>query len=115
MKNHKHPSSVFTRATALVFYLAFVIGAWAQERPNFIFILTDDQQYGMMGCTGNEIVKTPSLDKLAKDGVLFTNAHITSAICTPSRASILTSQFERAHGINFNSGTSMSDEGWKNT
>jgi len=102
-------------AIALLIYFAFVIGAWAQERPNFIFILTDDQQYGMMGCTGNDIVKTPSLDKLAKDGVLFTNAHITSAICTPSRASILASQFERAHGINFNSGTSMSDEGWKNT
>lgn len=87
----------------------------AQERPNFIFILTDDQQYGMMGCTGNEIVKTPHLDKLSQDGVLFTNAHITSAICTPSRASILASQFERKHGVNFNSGTSMSEEGWKNT
>ncbi|MEP3210551.1 MAG: sulfatase-like hydrolase/transferase [Maribacter sp.] len=84
----------------------------AQEQPNFIFILTDDQQYGLMGCTGNSIVQTPNLDKLASDGVLFTNAHVTSAICTPSRASILTSQFERKHGINFNSGTSMSIEGW---
>lgn len=87
----------------------------AQERPNFIFILTDDQQYGLMGCTGNTIVQTPNLDKLASDGVLFTNAHVTSAICTPSRASILTSQFERKHGINFNSGTSMSEEGWAAT
>lgn len=87
----------------------------AQERPNFIFILTDDQSYGMMGCTGNDIVQTPNLDKLANDGVLFTNAHVTSAICTPSRASILTSQFERKHGINFNSGTSMSEEGWNTT
>lgn len=87
----------------------------AQERPNFIFILTDDQPYGYMGCTGNDIVQTPHLDKLAKDGVLFTNAHITSAICTPSRASILTSQFERKHGINFNSGTSMSPEAWEET
>lgn len=84
----------------------------AQEKPNFIFILTDDQQYGLMGCTGNTIIQTPNLDKLANEGVLFTNAHITSAICTPSRASILTSQFERKHGINFNSGTSMSDAGW---
>lgn len=87
----------------------------AQERPNFVFILTDDQQYGLMGCTGNPIVQTPNLDQLAKDGVLFTNAHVTSAICTPSRASILTSQFERRHGINFNSGTSMSEEGWQKT
>ncbi len=87
----------------------------AQERPNFIFILTDDQSYGYMGCTGNPIVNTPNLDALATEGVLFTNAHITSAICTPSRASILTSQFERKHGINFNSGTSMALEAWKQT
>ena len=86
-----------------------------KERPNIIFILTDDQSYGMMGCTGNQIVQTPNLDKLANEGILFTNAHITSAICTPSRASILTSQFERKHGINFNSGTSMSEEAWENT
>jgi len=87
----------------------------AQDQSNFIFILTDDQQYGLMGCTGNKIVQTPNLDKLAAAGVLFTNAHVTSAICTPSRASILTSQFERRHGINFNSGTSMSEDGWKST
>ncbi len=99
----------------LCIYAATTVSGWAQEQPNFIFILTDDQQYGLMGCTGNTIVKTPNLDKLASDGVLFTNAHITTAICTPSRASILTSQFERKHGINFNSGTSMSKEGWKNT
>ncbi|NJB35198.1 sulfatase-like hydrolase/transferase [Croceivirga sp. JEA036] len=100
--------------TLLVFGM-FLLSVNAQEQPNFIFILTDDQQYGMMGCTGNTIVQTPNLDQLAEDGVLFTNAHVTSAICTPSRASILTSQFERKHGINFNSGTSMSPEGWANT
>ncbi|MEM9929030.1 MAG: sulfatase-like hydrolase/transferase [Bacteroidota bacterium] len=83
--------------------------------PNFIFILTDDQQYGLMGCTGNTIVQTPALDQLAAQGTLFTNAHVTSAICTPSRASILTSQFERKHGINFNSGTSMAPDAWRET
>ena len=99
----------------LFFFLTWVAVGLAQGRPNFIFILTDDQSYGMMGCTGNTIVSTPNLDQLASDGVLFTNAHVTSAICTPSRTSILTSQFERKHGINFNSGTSMSEEGWSNT
>lgn len=102
-------------ALLITLFLVSFLAVSAQEQPNFIFILTDDQQYGMMGCTGNEIVKTPNLDTLAEDGILFTNAHITSAICTPSRASILTSQFERSHGINFNSGTSMSEEGWNNT
>ena len=83
------------------------------EKPNFVFILTDDQSYGMMGCTGNPIVQTPQLDKLADEGILFTNAHVTSAICTPSRVSILLSQFERKHGVNFNSGTSIAPEAWQ--
>ncbi|MFY0598092.1 MAG: sulfatase-like hydrolase/transferase [Cyclobacteriaceae bacterium] len=87
----------------------------SRDLPNFVFILTDDQPYGYMGCTGNEVVKTPNLDQLAQEGVLFTNAHITSAICTPSRASILLSQFERKHGINFNSGTSVDLDAWSNS
>ena len=87
--------------------------AFTQDtQPNFIFILTDDQSYGLMGCTGNPIVQTPNLDQLAKEGILFENAHITSAICTPSRISILLSQFERKHGVNFNSGTSLSEDAW---
>ena len=85
----------------------------AEEKPNFIFILTDDHRYDLLGSTGNEIIKTPHLDQLAEDGILFKNAHVTSAICTPSRVSIFLSQFERKHAVNFNSGTSVSDEAWK--
>lgn len=103
-----------TYLLALITMLLFDVGiyAQAQDKPNIIFILTDDQSYGMMGCTGNPYVKTPNIDKLADKGVLFTNAHITSAICTPSRISILLSQYERKHGVNFNSGTSVSEEAW---
>lgn len=85
----------------------------AQQKPNIVFILTDDQSYDLMGCVGNNIVKTPNIDKMAGEGILFTNAHITSAICTPSRISILLSQYERKHGVNFNSGTSVSTEAWE--
>ncbi|MGB5668761.1 MAG: sulfatase-like hydrolase/transferase [Maribacter sp.] len=101
------------------FLLLFIIGYFSigiaqdTERPNFIFILTDDQQYGLLGCEGNTIVQTPNIDKLGEEGIRFTNAHITSAICTPSRVSILLSQYERKHGVNFNSGTSISDEAWE--
>ncbi|CDF79810.1 arylsulfatase [Formosa agariphila KMM 3901] len=87
----------------------------AQQKPNIVFILTDDQSYNLLGCTGNPIVQTPHIDKLANNGMLFTNAHVTSAICTPSRISILLSQYERKHGVNFNSGTSVSDTAWKNS
>ncbi|MEO0470616.1 MAG: sulfatase-like hydrolase/transferase, partial [Bacteroidota bacterium] len=109
----------------LRFSLLLIIGGFSflrltaqkspEERPNIIFILTDDQSYGYMGCTGNAIVQTPNLDQLAADGTLFTNAHISSAICTPSRVSILTGQFERKHGVNFNSGTSLNQTAWQNT
>ncbi|WP_111708235.1 sulfatase-like hydrolase/transferase [Lutibacter citreus] len=91
--------------------LISIIGK-AQERPNIIFILTDDQSYGMMGCTGNDIIQTPNFDKLAGESVLFTNAHVSSAICTPSRVSILLGQYERKHGVNFNSATTISEEAW---
>ena len=84
----------------------------AQDRPNIIFILTDDQSFNLLGATGNKVVQTPNIDQLAQDGILFKNAYVTSAICTPSRVSILLSQFERKHGVNFNSGTSVSDEAW---
>lgn len=87
-------------------------GVTTAGRPNFIFILTDDQSYGMMGCDGNEVTQTPNLDQLAREGVFFDRAYITSAICTPSRISILLSQFERKHGVNFNSGTSVAPEAW---
>jgi|688.fasta_scaffold17038_2 arylsulfatase A-like enzyme len=81
-------------------------------RPNIIFILTDDQRADSLGCMGNPVVKTPNLDRLAEDGTLFVNATVTSTLCTPSRASFFTGQFERTHGINFNSGTAMSKEAW---
>ncbi|WP_168565552.1 sulfatase-like hydrolase/transferase [Crateriforma spongiae] len=85
----------------------------ADTRPNFVFILTDDQSYGMMGCDGNERTSTPNLDQLAKDGIFFDSAYVSSAICTPSRISIFLGQFERKHGVNFNSGTSVAQKAWK--
>jgi arylsulfatase A-like enzyme len=68
-------------------------------RPNFVFFLTDDQPYLGMSCTGNTVLKTPNMDRLAKDGVLFERAFVTTAICCSSRASIYTGQHMRRHGI----------------
>lgn len=104
--------------TYFLFFLSLMFSIlfqkiYSQSKPNFVFILTDDHRFDLLGANGNEIIQTPNLDKLASEGILFTNAHITSAICTPSRVSILLSQFERKHGVNFNSGTSVSEEAWK--
>jgi arylsulfatase A-like enzyme len=84
----------------------------AQGRPNIIFILTDDQRADSVGFMGNDIVQTPNLDKLAAKGHVFDNAFVTSSICTPSRASYILGQYERRHGINFNSGTSITRGAW---
>ena len=59
-------------------------------RPNIIFILADDMGYGDLACYGNQIIKTPNIDKLAKEGVRFTNAYAGSAVSSPSRCSLLT-------------------------
>lgn len=83
------------------------------QQPNMIFILTDDQRADTLGCMGNAVVRTPNIDALAAEGTLFENATVTSTICTPSRASIFTGQYERKHGVNFNSGTAMSASAWQ--
>ena len=69
------------------------------SRPNIIFMLTDDQRYDDLGCMGNDVIQTPNLDHLAAEGVIFNNAFVTTAICCASRASILTGQHQRRHGI----------------
>jgi arylsulfatase A-like enzyme len=84
------------------------------ERPNIIFLLADDMRYDALGCTGNKIAITPHLDSLAAAGTTFKNSYVTSSICCISRASILTGQYERRHGIDDFSKT-FSDSAFKQT
>ena len=74
--------------------------AAAAKRPNIIFLLTDDQRADAMGCAGNPIIHTPNIDGMAKNGVLFKNAFVTTSICASSRASIFAGQWTRRHKIN---------------
>jgi len=60
-----------------------------ESRPNIIFILTDDQRYDAMGCAGHPFLKTPNMDRLAAEGVLFKNAFVTISLCSPSRGCFL--------------------------
>jgi arylsulfatase A-like enzyme len=73
-----------------------------ENRPNIVFLLSDDQRFDALGCAGNPIIKTPHIDTLAKDGVRFTNMFATTAICAASRASLLTGLHERTHRYTFN-------------
>ncbi|GAB3914602.1 sulfatase [Larkinella knui] len=72
----------------------------ARPKPNIIFLLTDDHRWDALGAMGNPIIQTPNLDALAKGGMLFQNAYVTTSICCVSRASILSGQYESRHKIN---------------
>ncbi|MGH2645053.1 MAG: sulfatase-like hydrolase/transferase, partial [Chitinophagaceae bacterium] len=77
--------------------VGFTVGRMeAQERsskPNVIVILTDDLGYGDLSCYGAKKIQTPNVDKIAKEGLRFTNAHSMASTCTPSRYSILTGEY----------------------
>ncbi|MEJ2169699.1 MAG: sulfatase-like hydrolase/transferase, partial [Desulfobacterales bacterium] len=70
-----------------------------QKDPNIIFILTDDHRWDALSSMGHPVVRTPNLDRLAKEGVMFTNAFVTTSLCSPSRASFLTGQYAHRHGV----------------
>ncbi|NRD23073.1 sulfatase-like hydrolase/transferase [Winogradskyella litoriviva] len=74
------------------------------EKPNIIFILTDDQRFDAIGYAGNKYVETPEMDKLAESGTYFNTAIVTTPICAASRASLWTGLHERSHNYNFQTG-----------
>ena len=76
--------------TLLIFF--FLLAAPAQQKPNIIYIYTDDLGYGDLSCYGATKIKTPDIDQLPKQGIRFTNAHATSATCTHSRYALMTGQ-----------------------
>jgi arylsulfatase A-like enzyme len=81
-----------------------------KDRPNIIFILTDDQRHAAMSCAGNPLVRTPNIDTLAARGVLFENAFVTLSICSPSRAACLTGRYGSATGVTTVPGTLNKNE-----
>ncbi|MGI9391963.1 MAG: sulfatase family protein [Parvibaculales bacterium] len=68
------------------------------KQPNIIFVLTDDQRYDELGVL-NRVLDTPNMDLMAKKGVHFRNAFVTTALCSPSRASIMSGQYMHNHGV----------------
>jgi len=69
------------------------------ERMNVMFFITDQQRADHMSCTGNQVLKTPNLDKLASESIRFTSAYCANPICMPNRASIFTGLYPNMHGI----------------
>ena len=70
----------------------------ASERPNFVLLIADDISYNDLGCYGSLDARTPHLDALAKEGILFTNAYLTASSCSPSRSSTITGRYPHNNG-----------------
>lgn len=69
------------------------------DKPNIIFIMSDDHAYQAIGAYGSVVNRTPNLDRLAREGVVLQNAFVTNSICTPSRAVMLTGQYSHLNGV----------------
>jgi len=72
------------------------------KRPNIIFILSDDHRWDHLSILGHPFIQTPQLDRMARRGVLFENAFVTTSLCSPSRATFLTGLYAHTHGVKNN-------------
>ena len=101
MKTSLH---ILTLLTALLLApLAALHAADAAPKPNILFIMVDEMKWNVMSCAGHPIVKTPNLDRLAREGTRFATAYTVAPICTPSRYSFFTGRYAHVHGSTDNS------------
>lgn len=83
----------------VVLAVGLVCESEAAERPNLVFILADDLGYGDLGCYGCPDIRTPRLDKLAAQGVRFTDAYSNGSVCSPTRAAFITGRYQQRIGL----------------
>lgn len=104
---------LYARCLAGLLFLTSLVEADPVEPkgpPNVIVILSDDVGWGDLGCYGATKIKTPNLDALAREGLRFTDAHASAAVCTPTRYSLLTGQYSwRVNAIGLNKGVANGD------
>ena len=92
MKSIKH-TVILKKLVIAASFLA--LSQAAENKPNIIFILMDDMGFSDVGCYGAKTVETPNIDRLAKEGLKFTNFHTGASICTPSSCLLYTSPSPR--------------------
>lgn len=87
-----------------------VSALYADNRPNFLFIVADDLGYADAGFNGSTVVDTPNLDRLAHNGVIFKNGYVTHPYCGPSRAGLITGRYQARFGMEINLSYSPYDQ-----
>jgi arylsulfatase A-like enzyme len=99
--NHKHV--VVLCCLFSMCLLGIASNTWGQRQtPNIIIILTDDQGYGDVGFNGSTEIPTPGIDRIANNGVVFTNGYVSFAVCGPSRAGLITGRYQDRFGFSRN-------------
>jgi arylsulfatase A len=91
------PTTLFKASVLAAFLLT--TGILQAAKPNFVIIFTDDQGYGDLSCFGSKTIKTPNIDRIAKEGRKFTSFMVASPVCTPSRAALLTGCYPKRVGM----------------
>ncbi len=93
------------RRLILVFSILLAgLSLGAGEKPNIVYIISDDQTWSDLGFMGNERVHTPNLDQLSSQSASFVNGYLTTSVCRPSLVSLMTGLYPHEHGVHFNHG-----------
>jgi arylsulfatase A len=87
--------------TLIVALLAMSVLRSAESKPSIVFILVDDMGYGDIGCMGAKDIRTPNIDRLAAEGVKFTDFYANAPVCTPTRAGFITGRWQQRFGLEF--------------
>ena len=87
------------RRLLIVLSLLAVVSARAADKPNILFIFSDDHAQHAISAYGSKVNRTPHIDRLAKEGVRFANSFVANSICTPSRATLLTGQYSHLNAV----------------
>ena len=106
LSNRPVPSKIFCLVILIIIFFCLpLLGALKDKdliRPNILFVMSDDHTTQALGVYGSRLASlnpTPNIDRLAREGMLFTNVFCNNSICTPSRASILTGQYPQTNGV----------------
>jgi arylsulfatase A-like enzyme len=99
MKSTKYFFLTSVLTLAALFVSASSLTAQEAKRPNVVFVLVDDMGYADLGCMGSKDIRTPNIDRLAKEGVKFTQFYANAPVCTPTRAAFLTGRYQQRVGL----------------